>query len=502
MNTTYYLACDLGIESGRVVLGSLTKSQLTLQPIHSFSIKTQVVKGHLCWDLVALEKEIFTGIEKAALLDLPISGLSTNSWDGDYVLLDAKDRPLQSPACGAGERCDDAAKRLLKKLPLAAIYAETGIPLMPLHTLFQIEAGNLADPALYQRAECFLPIADYLNTRLSGVAACEESLASTTQLYNPRTHAWSPKLLAALDLPGSILPRLVPSGTAFGPLIDELRRHPSLLNTRVVATCSHDKAAAIAAIPARTEQQWAYLYSDARSQFGIELAAPILSSQACEEGFTNEVGLGGSIHFLKNSVGLGLLHDCRRAWAAAGQNYSEDQLTRMALESGPAKSHLYPEDHRFSGPGSLPEKIAAYCRETGEPVPVKPGEFIRVILESLALAHAETLRQLEALTGREIEVLHIVGRGAHNELLNQLTADTTGLPVIAGPADAAAIGNILIQALALWHLKSPDHLRSIVSTSFPTQILKPGLNFEKKIRDRFRALSFRPEPAQSQPIAA
>ena len=325
-------------------------------------------------------------------------------------------------------------------------------------------------------------------------------MASTTQLYNPQTHAWSPKLVAALDLPCSILPRLVPSGTAFGPVVDELRRHPALLNTRVIATCSHDKAAAIAAIPARSEQRWAYLHSDTRSQFGVELASPIMSSQACEEGFTNEVGLGGSIHFLKNSVGLAIVQECRRAWSAADRNYSQEQLTRMADENGPAKAHISPEDPRFRKPGNMPEKIAAYCRETGQPVPGKPGEFIRVILESLALAHAETLRQLEALTGQEIEVLHIVGRGAQNEFLNQLTADTTGLPVIAGPADAAAIGNVLIQALALWHLKSPDHLRRVVSSSFPTQILKPGLGFEKKIRDKFRALGERLDVPQ--PVAA
>jgi len=500
MNTTYYLACDLGLEKGRIILGSLTKGQLTLQEIHSFPIKTQTVKGLMCWDLFSLEKEIFAGIEKAALLDLPISGLSTNSWDGDYVLMDGKDRPLQFPSRGGNGQCKKATQRLLKKLPLATIYAETGIPLMPLHTLFQIEASHVADPTLFQRAERFLPIADYLNTRFSGVAACEESLASTTQLYNPKTHAWSPKLIAALDLPGSILPRLVPSGTAFGPVVDELRRHPALLNTRVVATCSHDKAAAIAAIPARSEQQWAYLHSDLHSQFGIERTSPIMSSQACEEGFTNEVGLGGSIHFLKNGAGLGLVQECRRAWAAAGQNYTDSQLYRMASQNGHARAHIAPEDPVFRETDNLPETIAAYCRETGQPAPVQPGEFIRVILESLALAHAGTLRQLEALTGCAIEVLHIVGRGAENELLNQLTADATGLPVIVGPVDAAAIGNILVQALALWHLKSPDHIRSIVSSSFPAQILKPGLGFEIKTGERFRALCQRPE--QAQPLAA
>jgi rhamnulokinase len=500
MNMTHYLACDLGMEKGRIILGSLNKGQLTLQEIYAFPIKTRPVKGVLCWDLVSLEKEIFAGIAKAAQLELPISGLSANSWDGDYVLTDDKDQALQMPSCGGNGKCGDATERLLKKLPLATIYAETGIPLMPLHMLFQIEAEHVADPALFQRARRFLPIADYLNSRFSGVAACEESLASTTQLYNPMTHEWSPKLFAALNLPGSLMPRLVPSGTAFGPVVDELRRHPALLNARVVATCSHDKAAAIAAIPARSEQQWAYLYSDTRSQFGVELATPIMSSLACGNGFTNEVGLGGSIHFLKNSAGLGLMQECRKAWTSAGQNFSDVQLIRMAAECGDAHAHVCPDDARLHEPGSMPEKIAAVCRETGQPVPSQPGEIVRVILESLALAHAETLRKLQALTGKEIEVLHIVGPGAENDLLNQLTADTTGLPVIAGPADAAAIGNLLIQALALWHLKSPDHLRSIVSSSFPTRILKPGLGFEKRIRDKFRALCDQQE--QPQHLAA
>jgi rhamnulokinase len=500
MITTYYLACDLGIESGRVILGTLSKGQLTLKEIHQFPIKTHRVKGLLCWDLHSLEKDIFRGIEKAALLDLPISGLSANSWGGDYVLLDTKDRPLQAPSCGENDRTAESTARLLKKLPLSTIYAETGTPPTPLHTLFQIEAEHEADPALFARAERFLPIADYLNTRFSGVVACEESLASTTQLYNPKTHAWSPKLMAALDLPGSILPRLVPSGTAFGPVVDELRKHSALVNTRVVATCSHDKAAAIAAIPARAEQMWAYVHSDVRSQFGIELAAPIMSNLACETGFTNEVGLGSSIHFLKNSAGLGMVQECARAWSAAGQNYSDEQLMRMAKENGPARAHISPVDPSFREPGSMPDKIQAFCRETGQPVPAKPGEYIRMILESLALGHAETLRQIESLTGQEIEVLHIVGPGAQNELLNQLTADATGLTVIAGPEDAAAIGNLLVQALALWHLKSPDHLRSVVASSFPTQILKPSSAFEKRIRDRFSSLSERLRAPQ--PLAA
>jgi rhamnulokinase len=480
---TYYLACDLGLDRGRILLGTLNRAQLTLQEIATFPLRPH---GTTASDLAELEKQIFAAIGKAAALDLPISGLSATSWDGDYVLLDAKHRALPHPAPAKGKKNASTTDRLLKKLPMAAIYAETGIPLMPLHTLFQIDAEQAANPGSFQAAERFLPIADFLNTRFSGVAACEESLASTTQLFNPQTHAWSPKLFAALDLPGSMAPRLVPSGTAIGPVVDELRKHPALLNTRVVATCSHARAAAIAAIPARPEQNWAFLHSDLRSQFGTELAEPILSSNACDHGFTNEVGLGGSIHFLRNSPGLGLLEGCKRAWAEVGQNYSDEQLTRMATVPSPA--HINPDDARFRDPRNMLDEIANACRETGQTVPLKPGEFTRVILESLALAHGETLHRLEALTRREMEVLHVIGRGSSNDLLNQLTADATGLPVLAGPEDAAAIGNVLIQALALWQLRSPDHLRSIVATSFPTRILKPGPTFDRRAREKFRAL--------------
>ncbi len=495
-SATHYLACDLGAETGRVILGTLARGQLTFEEIHRFTNETRMVNDHLCWDLELLEKEIFHGIEKAAQRNLPISGLSAHSWGVDYVLLDGSSKALQSPWVSHPDT-DDASNRLLKKLPFATIYAETGIPLLPLHTLFQMEADQVANPTLFRRAQSFLPIADYLNTRFSGIAACEESLASTTQLFNPQTHAWSPKLVAALDLPGTILPRLVPSGTAFGPVIDDLRRHSALVNTRVVATCSHDAAAAIAAVPARSEQHWAFLHADCFSQFGVELTSPIISSKAQEFGFTNEVGLGGSIRFLKNNVGLFIVRECRRAWEADGQSYTKDELIRLATESGTAEAHISLDDPRFREPGDMPRKIASFCRETGQSIPFTPGEIVRTVLESIALAHAETLHQLQILLGHEIEVLHVVGRGANYELMNQLTADTTGLPVIAGPVDAAAIGNLLIQALALWQIKSPDHLRTIVSSSFPTRIFKPGYGYPREIRDKFRLLNLSARTSES-----
>ena len=489
MNTTHYLACDLGPENGRIVLGSLSKGHLTLEEIYAFPNLIRTVQGLRCWDLAQLEAEIFEGIEKAARLELPIAGISASSWGVDYVLLDKDHRPLQAPVC-ANERLGQRdTARLLKILPPATLYAETGIPLLPLHTLFQLDADQQADPALFQRAESFLPIADYLNSLFSGVKACEESLASTTQLYNPLTHAWSSKIAGALNLRDSMLPRLVPSGTAFGPVIDRLRKYTSMLTTRVVATCSLDTAAAIAAVPARAEQRWAFLHSDAWSQLGVELTAPILSNQARESGFTNEVGLGGSIRFLRHNAGLALVQACRRAWLARGESFSETELFDLAAEAGPAKAFIAPNDPRFHDPASMPDKIVAFCRESGQPVPRTPGQIVRVVLESLALQQGETLGQLESLTGKEIEVLHVIGRGSRHDLLNQLTADATGLPVVVGPVDATAIGNILIQALALWHLKSPDHLRSLVASSFPTRVLRPRPALGDSARDKFRAFS-------------
>jgi rhamnulokinase len=478
MNTTHYLACDLGSEQGRIVLGSLTKGHLTLEEIHVFPATKHEVEGELCWDLAALEHEIFTGIQKAARRELPISGLSATSSGVDYVLLDRDQSPLRSPACDGHRPNVNETARLSQKLPLATHYAETGTPLPSFPTLLRLEADHQADPELFQRAERMLPLADYLNARFSGTIACEESLASTTQLFNPQTHAWSAKVMAALDLRASLLPRLVPGGTAFGPVIERLRKSPGMLTTRVVATSSHSTGAAVTAVPARPEQRWAYLHSDLWSQFGVELNAPILSTQARENGFTNEAGLGGSIRLLKESIGLALVRECQGAWALAGETYSEAELIDLAADAGPAEAHIEIDDPRFREPGDMPEMIAAACREKGLPAPKTPGQTIRVVLESMALAHGETLRQLEALTGREIEVIHVVGRGSRYDLLNQLTADVTGLPVVVGPADATAIGNILIQALALWHLTSPDHLRSLVSTSFPTRVLTPRSAFD------------------------
>ncbi len=487
MSATYYLAVDLGAESGRVMLGTLEDGRVSLDEVHRFPNGALTVNGHLHWDLAHLEKEIFAGLEKAAARNAPIAGISADSWGVDYVLLDASGQALGQPYCYRDSRTHESPARLFRKLPFAEIYQETGIQFMTINTLYHIEAQQHEDPAVLSGADHFLNIADYFNARLCGIEAAEQSLASTTQLYNPKTRAWSDKLISALGLKKSLFPRIVPSGTVLGPVAGPLKNHPSLARARVIATCSHDTGAAVAAVPAQggipgREGSWAYLSSGTWSLLGAELAAPIVTDAAREAGFTNEVGLGGTIRFLKNIAGLWVLQECRRAWEAAGQSFTYEELTRLGVENGPADAHISLGDARFLSPGDMPDKITAFCRETAQPTPATPGQFVRTILESLALTYAQTLRQLESLAGRKFERLHIVGGGSRSHLLNQLAADATGLTVITGPVEATAIGNILIQALALGHLESPTHLRRIVEDSFPTQTFLPGPGFPDETR--------------------
>jgi len=488
MSATSYLAIDLGSESGRVMLGRLEEGHLSLEEIYRFPNGAVTMQGHLHWDLAHLEKEIFLGLGKAAQRSVLISGISTNSWGVDYVLLDAMGQALEPPYCYRDARTHQSPERLFKKMPLTEIYAETGIQFMVINTLYHFEAQQHDNASILSSADHFLNIGDYFNARLSGVEVAEESLASTTQIYNPKARAWSQKLASALGLKPSLFPKIVPSGTVLGPGTGELKNHPMLAQAKVVATCSHDTGAAVAAVPAGGETNWAYLSSGTWSLLGAELSTPIITAAAQEAGFTNEVGLGGTIRFLKNIAGLWVVQECRRAWEANGQSFTYDELTRLATENGPARAHLSLQDVRFLTPGDMPSKITAFCQETGQPAPNTPGQFIRTILESLALTYAKTLSQLEELIDYKIEKLHVVGGGSRNYLLNQLAANATGRIIITGPVEATAIGNILIQALALGHLESKDHLRRAVETSFPTETFRPDSTFPQEVIVGFQKL--------------
>jgi len=473
MNVQHYIACDLGAESVRVILGSLEDGKLAIEEVHRFENRPIRISGSLRWDVSRLFNELKTGLQAIARRGISPASVSCDSWGVDYVLMRSDASKFTPPYHYRDSRTDGALESAFARVPAAEIFEETGIQFMPINTLYQILADLRLQPDELHKAERFLNIGDYFNFLFSGVAKAEESLASTTQLYNPRKRAWSQALIREFGIPEHLFPEIVPSGTILGPLLSSIGEETGLRGIKVVAGCSHDTGAAVAAVPAQGEQ-WAYLSSGTWSLLGIESPHPIINKKSREYSFTNEVGYGGKIRFLKNIVGLWVVQECRRHWANEGAVYGYEQLMEMAGTARPLVSLIDPADERFSKPDNMPEKIASYCRESGQPVPGAPGAFVRCILESLAHAYRRSLEQLEDVTGMSVAKLHVVGGGSKNRLLNQLTANAIGRTVLAGPVECSAIGNVLIQAIALGHVSSLEAARDIVRSSFSVERFEPS----------------------------
>jgi len=473
MTTHHYLACDLGAESGRVLLGTLAQGRLALQEIHRFSNGPIAVGGTLRWDVLRVLEELKAGLRKAAAGGASPASVSCDSWGVDYVLLCKHEPMLTLPFHYRDPRTDGGLERAFAVVPADEIFKETGIQFMAINTLYQLHDDLRKRPEVLNVADTFLNIGDYFNFLLSGRAVAEESLASTTQLYSPRLRDWSAMLIDRFGFPARIFPEIVASGTALGRMRSPVAEETGLDSAEIIAGCSHDTAAAVAAVPA-SGGNWAYLSSGTWSLLGTESAEPIIDAKSRRYNFTNEVGYGGAIRFLKNIVGLWLIQECRREWASHGREYSYEELARMAAASPPLKSFINPAREEFLKPGQMPEKIAAFCRTTGQPAPETPGEFVRTALQSLALLYRRTLEQLEDASGRSVNILHIVGGGSKNQLLNQFTADATQRTVLAGPSECTGLGNVIVQAIALGHLSSLDAARESVRESFPTMRYKPA----------------------------
>jgi rhamnulokinase len=465
-----YLACDLGAESGRVMLGTLTEGRLALEEIHRFANVPLKADGSLHWDISRLFEELKRGLRKAAERRVPIASLSTDSWGVDYLLFDGAGKPLVPTFHYRDPRARKGVENAFARVDWKTIFGETGIQFMVLNTLYQLAAES---PERLAQARLILGIGDGFNYLLSGQAVAEQSMASTFQLFDPRTRTWSDALIGRLGFPREIFPSLVTSGTPLGALRADVGQETGLTGTQVVASCSHDTGAAVAAVPA-SGGNWAYLSSGTWSLMGVELGEPIITDACRELNFTNEVGYGGSIRLLKNIIGLWLVQECRRDWAKHGQAYEYSELATLAAQSATFGALINPTDQRFLGPDDMPAKIAGFCRETNQPPPATPGATIRCVLESLALLYRRTLLQIEQLTGRNVDRLHVVGGGSRNDLLNQFTADALQIPIVAGPAEATAAGNVLVQALALGHLPSLKAARDIVRASTDLQTIEPG----------------------------
>jgi rhamnulokinase len=460
-----YLAVDLGATSGRAVLGTLRPGpdgvRVALREVHRFATPAAVEHGRLAWDHERLWAEVREALARALALAPALRAVSVDSWALDYVPLDGDGRPLRRPYAYRDPRTHGRLAHIVGRVGGAdALYGRTGTQFLDINTLPQIAADVEDEPALVARTRTRLFVADYLLYRLSGVAVAERTLASCSQLLDAATGDWAADVIRAVGDDPARWPPVVPPGTVLGPVgADALPAGFTPPHGRlplVVAGCSHDTAAAVAAVPADDAAPWAFVSSGTWFLVGAERPRPLLTPGARQAGFTNEAGFGGTVRLLKNRTGFWVLEECRRAWAAAGAHPAYDALVAAAAACPPPAGVLDLDTPAFGAPGDMPARVDAACRAAGLVPPATPAACTRLIVESLAAATARALAELEALTGERAAVVHLVGGGARNALLAQRLADACGRPVAAGPDEAAALGNVLAQARATGDLGDDD----------------------------------------------
>ena len=467
MSEQHYLALDLGAESGRAIVGTVAGNTLSLAETHRFANRPVRRPSGLHWDVANLWREIQTGIALSARR-FRLQSLALDTWGVDFALLDGEHQLLGDPHHYRDARTDGMLEEAFHRVPREEIFAQTGIQFMQINTLYQLLAMMIARDPRLDAARTFLTIPDLFNHWLSGSLTCEFTNATTTQCFNPLTRSWAFPLLEALDIPAHIFPVVHEPGTSLGPLPSALAAGTGAGAVPVIAPACHDTGSAVVAVPAQNDD-FAWLSSGTWSILGAEVRRPNLSPQALAYNFTNEGGVFGNWRLSKNIVGLWLLQECRREW---GLTY--DDMTHLAAEARPWLAVIDPDSDLFLYPGNMPGKICAFCAESGQPVPHSQGEIVRVALESLALKYRLTLACLEELAGKRLSPIHIIGGGTKNRLLSQLTADCTGRVVVAGPVEATAIGNILMQAITLGHLGSLVEARRLVGRSFDVETYQPA----------------------------
>jgi rhamnulokinase len=469
-----YLAFDLGAESGRALLGGLRNDRLELQEIHRFPNGPVRVGNSLHWDILRLWGEMKKGLALAYKeTGASLVSLGVDAWGVDFGLLDKNDNLIGNPYHYRDQRTDGILETVSNHISLSQIYQQTGVQIMPINSLYQLYSMVISKSPQLAVAQTFLNIPDLFNFWFSGEKVSEYSIATTTQCYCPSTHAWAWDLLNKLQVPDYLFGRIVSPGTVLGKLRSALVDEIGGTELNVLAVASHDTQSAIAAIPSAT-QDYLYISSGTWSLIGIEVEQLIITEMSRMHQLTNEGGYGGKICFLKNIMGLWLLQECRREWARKGREYSYDELAQMAITATPLHCFINPTDPVFLTPGDMVARIQACCRTTAQPVPSGTAEVVRCILESLALEYRHALQQISELTGFSLPVIHITGGGSRNDLLNQFTANATGRAVIAGPVEATALGNILVQSIASGEIASLAEGRALVRRSVEMHKFEPA----------------------------
>lgn len=466
------LAFDLGAESGRALVGNFDGARLGLDVVHRFPNGAVQTLDTLHWDVLRLYGEMAAGLRKAHADHGDLASMGIDTWGVDFALLGRDGTLLGNPRHYRDPHTESIMEQAFERVPRAEIFRQTGIQFMRFNSLFQLLALLRDSSPLLPAAESMLFIPDLFNYWFTGIKVNEYTDASTSQMIHPGTRAWSRDLIRSFGIPEKMLGTIIQPGTVLGPLRPSVATQAGVTPIPVIAPATHDTAAAVAAVPAEGTS-WAYISSGTWSLMGVEVNEPQTGAKALAFNFTNEGGVGGTIRLLKNIAGLWLVQECRRTWEREGKTYTYEELMKLA-EAAPSPAGIVnPDDAAFVLPASMPAALADYCRKTGQSVPADPGAVVRCALDSLALRYRWVLERLEELTGKRVNTIHIVGGGCQNTLLCQLAADCCNRSVVAGPVEATALGNVLVQMIGLGLIKSLADGRAIIRRSFDVKTYEP-----------------------------
>ena len=469
--TTTFLAIDLGASSGRAILGTIIDGILELKEINRFSNPILEINGRLYWNLFHLYDEIIKSLKLIKADEINISSLGIDTWGVDFVCFGNDGEPLRMPYSYRDTHTFGAPERFFKKMPKEEVYNKTGIQIMNFNTLFQLATQLEENTSTYPVIDKILFMPDALSYLLTGKMVTEYTIASTSQMINPYMRNFDDSLLEAVNLKQENFAPIVFSGAEIGKLSNSVKELTGLGDISVIAVAGHDTGSAVLATPAENEN-FAYLSSGTWSLMGIESAEPVINDETYSLNFTNEGGADGSVRLLKNICGMWLIEQCKKEWEKEG-TVTFTEIVQAANEASPFRCFINPDSPSFASPASMTAAIKEYCRVTGQPVPETMGEIARCIYESLAFRYKQVLSNLQNLATFPIETLHIIGGGAQNKMLNQFTANAVGKTVLAGPSEATAMGNILLQAKAAGLVKDKKEIRRIIRNSVELEMFDP-----------------------------
>jgi rhamnulokinase len=468
-----YIAFDFGAESGRTLVGTMRDDKIILREIHRFPNPMIKLLDGLHWDVLYLFNELKKGLCEASRQGYrQLMGIGIDTWGVDFGLISKDNHLLGFPYTYRDFNTEGMMDSAFKRVPLREMHEITGLQFLQFNSVFQLFSMVKNNHPWLQISDKLLFMPDLFNFLLTGEKKSEYTIASTSQMLDARNRVWAEEMIKKLGLPGQILAEIIPPGTVVGTLLPELAHEAGLFPVKVIAPACHDTASAVAAVPA-SGKNWAYLSSGTWSLLGKEIVTPIINESSLNDNFTNEGGIEKTTRFLRNTMGLWPLQQCKNQWRADGKDLDYTALVALAQKAPAFKSLIDIDHHSFFNPKDMVKAIVEFCRQSNQPIPETIGGFVRCILESLAFKYKDILNKMNAITGAPIEVLHVVGGGSKNRMLNQFTANATGLPLIAGPVEATALGNVLVQAIAQKELANIDEGRQLVASSFTLEVFEP-----------------------------